>query len=204
MDCFKRSDASNAWRCSGGHFKEIPESPNDKVPATLRKTTQLFGMNVCQPRSSGDREHSHQSQQSEEPLVFPGEANLAKALLATSRSFRAQRVAHVLRPPAKQAIKLNLDFDSHLWAPFAFPAKCVVHTMGEDHATASRERDSNFDSVRGNSISEVRSETNQHHPEHRRHKDSFPLMPSVPKTDRRSPNDRHEDCEQSMSMFFRR
>jgi hypothetical protein len=118
-------------------------------------------MNVCQPRPSGNRKYSQQCHQSKEPLVFPGEANLAKAPFAASKPPSVQPV-HVLHPRAKQVINLNLDFDPHLSASFAFSAKGMVHPMGEDHEAATRECDNNFAPVRRKSISKICTGADQH------------------------------------------
>jgi hypothetical protein len=118
-------------------------------------------VNVSQPRSNGNGKHNQQSQHGKEPPVFSGEANLGEASFATSKPPSAQPV-HVLHPRAKQVINLNLDFDPHLSASFAFSAKGMVHPMGEDHEAATRECDNNFAPVRRKSISKICTGADQH------------------------------------------
>ena len=159
---------------------------------------------VCQPRSSGNGEHHHQSQEHHKPYVECAPANSAKTLFVTSESPSAQPVAHVLHPQAKACDSDRLaSLTTHLWASFAVFAKRVIHAMSEDHAAAARERDSNFAPVGREQISEVGSGADQRQSERCSPEHTFPLMSSVSKANCCRSYDCHEDCEQSVSMFLR-
>src|ERR1700728_501638 len=69
---------------------------------------------VCQPRSSGNGEHHHQSQEHHKPYVEWAPANSAKTLFVTSESPSAQPVAHVLHPQVKacDSTKIGVSSDT--------------------------------------------------------------------------------------------
>jgi hypothetical protein len=98
---------------------------------------------VCHPRSSGNGEQHHQSQEHHNPYIECAPANSAKTLFVTSESAGAQPVAHVLYPQVKacDSAKELASLSTHLWASFAVFAKRVIHAMSEDHAAASCESD---------------------------------------------------------------